>query len=88
MTIWHDFISFYLQFRFGIPCTSSPSRGLEQATHTKPPNNWFVSQNYKSLINNTWDKMATEGKYESILCVKPDVNVYRIPPRATNRGYR
>ncbi|XP_046875539.1 adaptin ear-binding coat-associated protein 1 [Hypomesus transpacificus] len=32
--------------------------------------------------------MATEGKYESILCVKPDVNVYRIPPRATNRGYR
>ncbi|XP_059899489.1 adaptin ear-binding coat-associated protein 1 isoform X3 [Gadus macrocephalus] len=32
--------------------------------------------------------MATEGAYESILCVKPDVNVYRIPPRATNRGYR
>ncbi|KAJ3608920.1 hypothetical protein NHX12_023448 [Muraenolepis orangiensis] len=32
--------------------------------------------------------MATEGCYESILCVKPDVNVYRIPPRATNRGYR
>uniref|UniRef100_A0A4W5RJI4 Adaptin ear-binding coat-associated protein 1 n=1 Tax=Hucho hucho TaxID=62062 RepID=A0A4W5RJI4_9TELE len=32
--------------------------------------------------------MATEGEYESILCVKPDINVYRIPPRATNRGYR
>ncbi|XP_029919921.1 adaptin ear-binding coat-associated protein 1 isoform X2 [Myripristis murdjan] len=32
--------------------------------------------------------MAAEGEYESILCVKPDVNVYRIPPRATNRGYR
>ncbi|KAJ8334369.1 hypothetical protein SKAU_G00400080 [Synaphobranchus kaupii] len=32
--------------------------------------------------------MATVSDYESILCVKPDVNVYRIPPRATNRGYR
>ncbi|XDV34131.1 hypothetical protein PO909_004329 [Leuciscus waleckii] len=32
--------------------------------------------------------MASEGEYESILCVKPDVSVYRIPPRASNRGYR
>ncbi|XP_033113597.1 adaptin ear-binding coat-associated protein 2-like [Anneissia japonica] len=26
--------------------------------------------------------------YESVLCVKPEAFVYKIPPRATNRGYR
>uniref|UniRef100_A0A2K5R1N6 NECAP PHear domain-containing protein n=1 Tax=Cebus imitator TaxID=2715852 RepID=A0A2K5R1N6_CEBIM len=29
-----------------------------------------------------------ESGFESVLCVKPDVPVHRIPPRATNRGYR
>ncbi|KAM4636252.1 adaptin ear-binding coat-associated protein 1 [Discoglossus pictus] len=32
--------------------------------------------------------MAAEAEYESVLCVKPEVSVYRIPPRASNRGYR
>ncbi|XP_018079763.1 uncharacterized protein LOC379480 isoform X1 [Xenopus laevis] len=32
--------------------------------------------------------MAAEAEYESVLCVKPDISVYRIPPRASNRGYR
>ncbi|KAG7477581.1 hypothetical protein MATL_G00071290 [Megalops atlanticus] len=32
--------------------------------------------------------MAEDTGYESVICVKPEVHVYRIPPRATNRGYR
>ncbi|KAM4703382.1 adaptin ear-binding coat-associated protein 1 [Rhinophrynus dorsalis] len=32
--------------------------------------------------------MAAETEYESVLCVKPEISVYRIPPRASNRGYR
>ncbi|XP_003973319.1 adaptin ear-binding coat-associated protein 2 [Takifugu rubripes] len=32
--------------------------------------------------------MAEDDSYESMLCVKPKVHVYGIPPRASNRGYR
>uniref|UniRef100_A0A8D2JLI5 NECAP endocytosis associated 2 n=1 Tax=Varanus komodoensis TaxID=61221 RepID=A0A8D2JLI5_VARKO len=32
--------------------------------------------------------MAEGEAYESVLCVKPEVHVYRVPPRASNRGYR
>ncbi|XP_783531.4 adaptin ear-binding coat-associated protein 1 [Strongylocentrotus purpuratus] len=32
--------------------------------------------------------MANMDDYERVLCVKPEVHVFRIPPRTTNRGYR
>ncbi|XP_029631105.1 adaptin ear-binding coat-associated protein 2 [Salmo trutta] len=32
--------------------------------------------------------LADDSSYESVICVKPEVHVYKIPPRATNRGYR
>jgi hypothetical protein len=32
--------------------------------------------------------MASETEYESVLLVKAEVFVYKIPPRTTNRGYR
>ncbi|XP_051549211.1 adaptin ear-binding coat-associated protein 2 [Myxocyprinus asiaticus] len=32
--------------------------------------------------------MMADSVYESVVCVKPEVHVYKIPPRASNRGYR
>ncbi|XP_063173364.1 adaptin ear-binding coat-associated protein 2 [Candoia aspera] len=32
--------------------------------------------------------MAEGEDCESVLCIKPEVHVYRVPPRASNRGYR
>ncbi|KAM9813683.1 adaptin ear-binding coat-associated protein 2 [Neosynchiropus ocellatus] len=32
--------------------------------------------------------MAEDDTYESTLCIKSEALVYRIPPRASNRGYR
>ncbi|KAM4650908.1 adaptin ear-binding coat-associated protein 2 [Discoglossus pictus] len=29
-----------------------------------------------------------DNDYESVICVKPEVHVYKIPPRTSNRGYR
>ena len=29
-----------------------------------------------------------DGSYESVICVKNEVFVYKIPPRPSNRGYR
>jgi len=50
--------------------------------HAQQVSAWEITRNhYVSLPV----KMAD---YESILCVKNQVHVYKIPPRATNRGYR
>uniref|UniRef100_A0AAZ3R7W4 Adaptin ear-binding coat-associated protein 1 n=2 Tax=Oncorhynchus tshawytscha TaxID=74940 RepID=A0AAZ3R7W4_ONCTS len=70
------------KLRSGIPITSSPY--CEYIGHSQKTKGTIN----KPHINLIYIKMSTEGEYESILCVKPDVNVYRIPPRATNRGYR
>ncbi|KAJ7999079.1 hypothetical protein DPEC_G00211690 [Dallia pectoralis] len=49
---------------------------------------WVSKTKFGSTIQLGKMALADDSGYESVICVKPEVHVYKIPPRATNRGYR